>query len=170
MRDISGTRRVAGTGIMFALALVMQFLESLIPSPFPMAPGIKLGLSNIVTMFSLFSLGIPEAFLIVALKGLFAFITRGPSAGILSLAGGLLSVTVMALLSKLGRSWGITSVAGAVFHNMGQLMAECVMLKSSAALYYAPVLMISGVVMGTVTAYVLRVLEPYLRRLSGTPE
>ena len=167
MRDSSKVRRVAGTGILFALALVLQFAESLIPSPFPMAPGIKLGLSNIVTMFCLFSVGLRETLLIAVLKGLFAFITRGPAAGILSLAGGAVSVLLMILMRKLGQSDGIISVTGAVGHNMGQLAAECAMMKSAAALYYGPVLIISGVVMGTVTAYVLMALRPYLERVRG---
>ena len=165
MRKNYSARRTAFTGVMFALALVLQFTESMIPSPFPSVPGIKLGLSNIVTMFSLFTVGIPDAFLIAVLKGVFAFITRGPSAGTLSLAGGLLSMTAMTVCAKLGRSRGFTGIIGAVFHNLGQLAAECLMLKSTAALYYAPVLIISGTVMGTVTAYILRVLDPYLERL-----
>lgn len=168
MRNTSKVRRIAGTGLLFALALVMQFVESLVPSPFPMVPGIKLGLSNIVTMFCLFSMGVREALLIAVLKGLFAFMTRGPAAGILSLAGGLLSVLLMTAVQKLGQSGGITSITGAVGHNLGQLAAECVMLKSAAALYYGPLLIISGVVMGTVTAYVLHILKPYLEKLRGT--
>jgi heptaprenyl diphosphate synthase len=168
LRDSSRVRRIAGTGLLFALALVLQFVESLVPSPFPMAPGIKLGLSNIVTMFCLFSVGLKEALFIAVLKGLFAFITRGPAAGILSLAGGLLSVLLMTAVQKLGQSDGITSITGAVGHNLGQLAAECVMMKSAAALYYGPLLIVSGVVMGTVTAYVLHVLKPYLEKLRGT--
>ena len=170
MRNSARIRKTAGTGLLFSLALVMQLIETLIPSPFPMIPGIRLGLSNIVTMFCLFSVGIGEAALIAVLKGLFAFVTRGPAAGILSLTGGLLSVVMMTAALKLGQSSGIISVIGAVAHNLGQLAAECVMIKSSAAMYYAPVLIISGLVVGTVTAYVLRVLEPYLCRIRGQEE
>ncbi len=102
MRNSARIRKTAGTGLLFSLALVMQLIETLIPSPFPMIPGIRLGLSNIVTMFCLFSVGIGEAALIAVLKGLFAFVTRGPAAGILSLTGGLLSVVMMTAALKLG--------------------------------------------------------------------
>ncbi|MBP0969591.1 MAG: Gx transporter family protein [Oscillospiraceae bacterium] len=167
MRGKDKARKTAGMGMLFALALVLQFLESLVPVPFPAAPGIKLGLSNTVTMFCLFTLGVPCAVLVALLKGVFAFITRGPVAGVLSLAGGILSVIVMHILDGAGQSKGLTCVSGAVSHNIGQLAAECVMMKSSAALYYIPVLTVSGVVMGTVTAYVFRSIRPYLDRIYG---
>jgi len=160
-------RRTAGMGMLFALALVLQYVESLIPSLFTFAPGIKLGLSNIVTMFCLFCAGLPEALTIAVLKGVFAFIIRGPAAGILSTVGGIGSVAVMKLLIKFRQSRGLTSVFGAVSHNMFQLAAECVMMKSRAALYYAPVLVVSGIVMGTVTAYITRTVMPYLEKISG---
>ena len=167
MRNGSKTRRIARIGLLFALALILQYLESLVPVPFPAAPGIKLGLSNVVTMFCLFSVGTPDAFLIAVLKGGFAILTRGPAAGALSLAGGLFSVAVMLVLTKTGQSRGLTGVAGAVSHNMGQLAAECIIMRSSAALYYAPLLIISGVVMGTVTVYAYKAAEPYLERVRG---
>ena len=158
MRNGSKTRRIARTGLLFALALILQYLESLVPVPFPAAPGIKLGLANSVLLYGVY---------IAVLKGGFAFLTRGPAAGALSLAGGLFSVAVMLVLTKTGQSRGLTGVAGAVSHNMGQLAAECIIMRSSAALYYAPLLIISGVVMGTVTVYAYKAAEPYLERVRG---
>ena len=167
MRKDDKTKRTAGLGLMFALAIVLQFVENLIPSPFSFAPGIRLGLSNIVTMFCLFTFGLPDALLIALLKGLFALVTRGPAAGILSAAGGIASVIVMRLMKETGSSRGLISVLGAVTHNLAQLLAECLMMKSSAAMYYLPVLVISGIIMGSLTALVLKAVTPYLDRLSS---
>ncbi len=158
--------RTAGLGMMFALAIVLQFLENLVPSPFSFAPGIKMGLSNTVTMFALLSLGFSEALYIAALKGLFAFVTRGATAGILSTAGGIASVLVMMIMRRIGSSQGLMSVTGAVTHNMAQLVAESIMMKSAAAMFYIPVLTASGIVMGTITAVVHRTIRPYLEKLS----
>ena len=166
MNSNSNSKRTAGLGLMFALALILQFVESAIPSPFSFAPGIKLGLSNTVTMFCLFTFGLPDALCIAILKGLFALITRGVAAGILSLAGGFMSVLVMKLVSRMGRSRGMTSVAGAVTHNLSQLTVECLMMKSTAALYYLPILTVSGIIMGCLTAVVLKNIDPYLDKLS----
>ena len=92
---MSPARRAAELGIFAALALVLSFLESLLP-PLPMMPpGAKLGLSNIVTMFLASSQGLVPALLIALLKGLFAGVTRGFTAMVLSLAGGMLSTCVM---------------------------------------------------------------------------
>lgn len=72
-------------------------------------PAIKLGLSNIVVMYALLFLRTRTALLLVVLKALFAFLTRGATAGFLSLCGGALSLAVMLVLLQLPVS-GISSV------------------------------------------------------------
>ena len=80
---------IALIGLLGALALVLGILENLLP-PLPgMPPGAKAGLSNLVTMFAAGAIGLPAALFIAAIKGLFAFLTRGVSAGLMSLCGGL---------------------------------------------------------------------------------
>ena len=76
---------IALIGLLGALALVLGILENLLP-PLPgMPPGAKAGLSNLVTMFAAGAIGLPAALFIAAIKGLFAFLTRGVSAGLMSL-------------------------------------------------------------------------------------
>ena len=164
MRSDTRTKRIALEAILFSLALVLQSIENMIPTPFHLAPGIKLGLSNIVTMFVLSACGYRDALILAVMKGIFAFITRGPVAGILSACGGVGSVSVMKLSERSDCSEGMVSVFGAVSHNIFQLLMDCVLLKSTVALYYAPVLMISGVLMGIITAYILRLLDPVLKK------
>lgn len=160
--------RIALVAILCGLALCLGFLESLIP-PIPfLPPGAKLGCSNIITMFAAGSLGLPSALLIAALKGGFAFITRGATAGIMSLSGGILSAAAMYLLMKYARKMlgliGI-SVICALCHNAGQLLAAVFITDTASIVYYAPALALFGIATGTVTGIVLRAVIPALEKI-----
>ena len=164
-------RQIAVMGMFFALALVLSFLEGLLP-PVPMLPpGVKLGLSNIVTMYCLLYMGRGPAYLLAVLKAGFAFLTRGGTAGLLSLCGGLFAVTVMALLMLPKRHMAsvfLLSVSGAVFHNLGQLAGSSLLIGGFAAFAYLPVLLLAGVAMGTVTGLILKTVLPAVERLNFT--
>ncbi len=157
-------RRIAYLGLLLAMAVALSALENALPG-FTAVPGIRLGLSNIVTMYALFFMGAPAAFTLAGLKSGFVLLTRGVTAGMFSLAGGLLSVGVMLLANRLHASRAMTSVAGAVCHNLGQLAVAWGLLRSAYALYYLPVLVLSGIGMGLLTAVVLRLVLPALARL-----
>lgn len=163
------TKRVALMGVLGAQALALSFLESLLP-PLPgMPPGAKPGFSNIVTMYTVSSIGTVQAFYITLIKALFAGLTRGPSAFMMSLVGGVLStLTMSALMRMSGKPLGIAgiSVSSAVAHNAGQLLVAMVMLKSTAAIGYMPVLIFFSIATGLVTGTVLKYLMPALDRQS----
>lgn len=161
------TKNVALSGLLFALALALSFIESTIAPLLGLMPGIKIGLANVVVMYALFFMGTRQALLLVVLKAFFVFLTRGAVAGFLSLSGGLLSLFIMVLLQHLPvkPTYFILSVCGAVFHNMGQLIAASLVLSSAFALGYAPVLLISGLVMGAVTSLSLKAVLPALQKL-----
>jgi heptaprenyl diphosphate synthase len=94
-------RRAAFTGMLLALAAALSFLEGLLPVTAMLPPGVRLGLSNIVTMYALFFLGKKEALAVAAGKSLFVLLTRAPVAALLSFCGGVLSILVMlAVLRK----------------------------------------------------------------------
>lgn len=152
-------------GMLFALAVAFSYLESLVPS-FIAVPGIKLGLSNIITMYCLFFIGAVPALVLAALKSGFVFITRGTTAALLSMAGGMCSVAVMSLFMRIKASKGAASVVGAVTHNVAQLLMSSVLLGSWLTLYYLPVLIISGIIMGAVTALILKLILPAFSRLN----
>lgn len=158
-------RRVALTGVLFALAMGLSFLENAIAPLLGLPPGVKPGLANVVVMVSLFLLTRREAVFLVVLKAGFNLLYRGVTAGIISLVGGLVSVIIMILLllPKRQPSVLIVSVAGALGHNLGQFLAVRLLL-GPAFIYYLPVLLISGVVMGSITAALLRVLLPALQK------
>lgn len=159
-------KRVAFTGILAALAIVLSFLESLIP-PIPfMPPGTKLGLSNIVTMYAAGTVGLPYAIFIAILKSGFAFMTRGVMAGVMSLCGGIVSTFVMWLiLKKTSASLTVIGVCGALSHNLAQLAVAWFLMRA-AVFYYAPFMLILGVITGILTGIILKLSLPPLERVS----
>ena len=120
-------------GLLFALSVVLSFLEGTLTPLLGLPPGVKLGLANVVVMYALFFLGRGSAFTLVLLKSFFVLLTRGAMAGALSLGGGLLSLGVMAVLClfRSRPSVFILSVCGAITHNFGQLLVINLLMTQS---------------------------------------
>lgn len=162
-------KRLALMGLLFALAMALSFLESLLPALPMLPPGIRLGLSNIVTMYALFVLGPVSGYTIAVLKALFVLLTRGAVAAAMSAAGGVFSVTIMLLLSLLPgikEQYLLLSVFGGAAHNIGQLVMARFIINNQYVWYYFPVLLVAGLLMGAITGMALRVVLPYLNRLN----
>ena len=161
----SPAKNTAFTGMLFALALSLSYLESLTTPLLGLPPGVKLGLANIVVMYALLALSRRQALLLVVLKAGFALLVRGLPGGALSLAGGLLSLGVMVLLMlpKHRPSVWLLSIAGAICHNLGQLVVVQLWM-GGVTFYYMPVLLLSGVAMGTLCALLLRTLLPAMEK------
>lgn len=159
--------KVAFTGLLGALALVLSFLEGLLP-PLPMLPpGAKLGLSNVATMYAAGSIGLPCALFLAVLKGGFALLGRGVTAGLMSLCGGVVSTLCMwLLLRKNGVSLMAIGVCGALSHNAAQL-AVAWWLASPAVVFYIPALVVLGVLTGLLTGLALKLCLPPLQKLGA---
>jgi heptaprenyl diphosphate synthase len=169
MKNLNRTQMLVLTSMIFAAALVLAIVENMLP-PLPIAvPGVKFGLSNIAVMYALFFLGKKQAYTIGILKSVFVFITRGGIAGLLSLSGGILSITVMIMLMALFRdriTYLILSIFGAVFHNVGQFIVITVIYTGMNMWAYFPVLLISGLAAGIVTSTLLKFIMPAFKRLA----
>lgn len=141
--------KVAYLGVFTALALIFSYVETLIPIQFGI-PGVKLGLANLIIVIALYRMKLSEAYLLSIVRVLLAgFIFGNYFSIIYSLAGGILSLTVMALLRKKGGFSVIgVSIAGGVFHNIGQLIVASVIVETFSVMYYVPVLLIAGLVTG----------------------
>ena len=155
---------------MCALALALSYLETLIPAYPGFPPGAKPGLSNIVTMFMAGSSGTPYAFFITIIKGLFAGVTRGFTAMLMSLSGGILSTAAACLLFRFAKNKlgyiGI-SIVCAVCHNIGQLAAACIISgTASLVVGYGPLLLIFAVVTGLLTGAILKAVMPTLAKIA----
>ena len=155
--------RVAYFGVFTALALIFSYVETLIPVNLGI-PGVKLGLANLIIVVVLYKMRLSEAYLLSVVRVLLAgFIFGNYFSIIYSLAGGLLSLTVMALLKKWGGfSLQGISIAGGVFHNIGQLIVAAVVVETFSVTYYFPVLLVAGLLTGLVIGIVA---EMMLKRL-----
>lgn len=144
-------KKTAYMGIFLALALICSYIETLIPFHIGI-PGVKLGLTNIVIVWALYLLGTKEALAISVMRIVLSGMMFGNAFSIAySLAGGLLSFIVMVLLKKTGRFKCISvSIAGGIFHNIGQLLVAAVIVQNLSVFYYIPVLFISGTITGLV--------------------
>lgn len=162
------TKVIARFGILAALALVLGYAEQWIPIA-PGVPGIKLGLSNTVLLYAVYMASPVEAAMLMVCKVVLSgFMFAGFSAMLYSLAGGILSLIVMLILSRVPKIGVIgVSAAGAVSHNIGQLAAASLMLGVGTVWVYLPALMLSGVIMGPITGYIAKSVFSYLQK-SGT--
>lgn len=136
-------------GLTLALALIMGYVETLIPFDFGV-PGIKLGLPNLVTVFLMYSTGFTSAITVNLLRILLSGLLFGNMSMIIySLSGAIFSFVCMLLVKKTDRFSPVgVSIVGGVSHNAGQLFIACMALGTKQILLYAPVLMISGAAAG----------------------
>ncbi len=145
------TKKLAVMGLLTALAMIFGYVEAILPISVGI-PGVKLGLANIVIVFALYRLKPSEAFLINLVRIVLVNLMFGNlSIMLYSLAGGILSVCVMTLLKKSDRFsiYGV-SIAGGVFHNIGQLVVAMLVLETASLIYYGPVLLVAGLITGLI--------------------
>lgn len=150
--------KVARYGLLTALALVLSWVESLLP---PLgAPGVKLGLPNLAVVFALYRLGWKDACVISLVRVVLVTLLFGNGAALAySISGAALSLTLMGLLNKTGKFSSIgVSVAGGVAHNAGQILVAMALLETSRLAWYLPVLWVSGTIAGVLIGIVSGVL------------
>lgn len=155
-------------GLFVSQALILSIVESWIPVPAPV-PGVKLGLANIITVTVIIFFGFREAVSVVIVRCVLSAIFGGGGWMIFlfSVSGGVLSTIVMAVLYKSGRNkFSVTgiSIAGAIAHNIGQILIAAFFMKDLAVAIVLPVLLVSGSVMGFFVGLVSTFLEGALRK------
>lgn len=143
------TKRLALTGLLTALALVLSYLETLVPLSLAV-PGVKLGLPNLVVIFALYRLRPGTAALISLLRvALVGLLFGNGMALAYSAAGAVFSFLVMLGLKQSGKFGCVgVSVAGAVAHNLAQILTAALLLETGRLAWYFPVLCLSGTVAG----------------------
>lgn len=159
------TKKIANMAVLVAVAMIFSYVESLIPINFGV-PGMKLGIANLVTVTGLYFLAVPEVLAVVAMRVLLTGFLFGNGMSIIySLAGGLLSVLVMAGMKKLKGFFIIgISIAGGIAHNMGQLAIAALVVESLKLVYYLPALLAAGAVTGFLIGLVSGKLLPVVKR------
>ena len=159
------TKKVAYLGVFMALALILSYVEALIPFSVGI-PGVKLGLTNIVTVLMLYIATPVETFVLCVLRAILSGFMFGNVFSIIySLAGCILSFFAMLLLKKTDKFKIVSiSVIGGVSHNIGQIIVASIVLSTYSVAYYVLVLLVAGTLTGLVIGLIS---EEIVLRIAG---
>lgn len=153
-------KRITQLALLTIIALIIFIIELRIPNLVPI-PGVKLGLANIVTVYAMYHYTAKETMMIVLARILLGSIFGGNISAIFySLGGALLCLVGMLLLRRVideKHIW-ICSILGAVLHNIGQIGAAVLMMKTTAVFFYLPFLLVSGCIAGAFTGACAQIL------------
>lgn len=151
------------------LALIIFAVESMLPPLVPI-PGIKLGLANIITLVIIKNGSARDACLVLIMRIVLAAFFFGQAVSLLySMTGGLLCLAVMYLINRLlrGHFLFLTSISGALAHNIGQLFIAFLLTEVSGVIVYLPFLLLSGIITGLFTGLCAHFAQKYLIPLTA---
>lgn len=165
MQKNSKAKTASLYGLLIALAMVMSFVESLIPIHF-LVPGVKLGLANLVTVAGLYLIGIPGTIAVTLIRIVLVGLSFGnPYSMLYGLAGSALSLTVMALIRKFNLLSQVgVSVLGGIAHNLGQISFAAWVVRTPGLFYYLPFLMAVGCAAGVAVGVLGGILTTRLKK------
>ena len=163
-------KRTALIAVLVALALAISVAENWIPLAFIPVPGVKLGLSNIVTLFALYFLCFRDAFTVLILRCVLASLFgSGITALAFSVTGGIFALVTMFLLLKSDKfSLAGVSIAGAAMHSVGQIIASFFMLGTFSVIFYLPFLLIASIFTGALTGTISHLLFKHLEKIKNS--
>ena len=148
------TNQLTLCALLIAVALVLSYMERFFPLQLLIPlPGIKLGLANIVTVMALYFFGEKHAFTILVLRCVLGSVFGGGISGLaFSLTGGLLAMTTMSIVRRIGlfSVYGV-SILGAASHNIGQILVAMFLMNSVYVAGYLPYLLAVSVFTGMAT-------------------
>ncbi len=153
---------VSFMGISLALTAALSWFDTLISLSLPI-PGIRLGLANVAVTAMLIKYGIPSGLVLSLLRSGFVFLTRGATAAVMSLCGGLAAfAAAVILITVMKRSLRFSCIISALFHITGQLAASCLLTGSVYTLAYAPLLYPVSLAAGYLTGTILQIFYKYI--------
>lgn len=156
------TKKLTLLSLMVAYSLALYLLEIVIPNPLiALFPGAKLGLSNIITLICLISFGFKDTFVILTIRIFLSSIFAGSATSLLySISGGYLSLIFMYIVHRARFNTISTSIVGAIFHNIGQLLMASLIVYNISFMTYLPFMLgasiITGLFIGLVVNFVLK--------------
>ncbi|MBO5009683.1 MAG: Gx transporter family protein [Clostridia bacterium] len=162
---MNNTKKLTTLSLLISVAMVLSYIESLIPA-FVAVPGVKVGLSNIATVFALYTLGAPGAVAVSVIRVFLSSLLFGNFAMMIySLAGAALALTFMILIKATGLFSEVgVSVIGGIMHNAGQIIAAAFMMENSGIVSYLVPLVISGTIAGVAVGLISALL---IKRIGG---
>ena len=167
---MKGLKKLIFLSLLVSLGLALSVIESMMPIPF-VAPGAKLGLSNIVILITMVLFGFKEALIVGILKSfVFILVTGSVSSLFYSLSGSILSLFTMYLVfTKFSKVFSLigVSIFGAIAHNFAQILVASLMMKNFRIFSYYPILMLTslftGYFVGLASIYILRNLKKHMK-------
>lgn len=161
----SPAQRVTWSAILASAALMLSYIEAIIPISVGV-PGVKLGLANLVILIALYEMNFLSALSVNLIRILLSgLLFSGIFAMLYSLAGGILSLLVMALLKKTNKFSMIgVSMAGSVTHNFGQILVASAVVSNIHMFVYFPVLVFSGITAGIAIGFAAYILNSRLQK------
>lgn len=143
------TKKLVTLAVTISVAMILSFVESRIPA-FVAIPGVKVGLANIAVIFALYKMGWREAITVSVIRVILVALLFGSVVSLAySIAGALISLSLMILLRKIGIFTEVAvSVVGGITHNIGQILIAFLLLETKVVFYYLPFLLVSGVIAG----------------------
>ncbi len=167
---MNNTKKLTTLSLLIAVAMILSYVESLIPA-FVAVPGVKVGLSNIATVFALYTIGASGAVAVSVIRVFLSSLLFGNFAMMIySLAGAALALSFMIILkiANIFSEVGV-SVAGGVMHNAGQVIAAAFMMENAGIASYLVPLVISGTVagvaIGLISALLIKRIGRYMKKL-----
>ncbi len=162
----TSVRHLVTLAMFTTMALIIFIVEAQIPMPFPI-PGIKLGLSNIITLFILFKYKPKDALIVLLIRIFLGSLFAGQLVSFFySLSGGLLCWCGMSIVNHLlkRKYFWITSIIGAILHNIGQITAAMIVMQSVQVIWYLPFLMLSGCLTGLFTGLIMEAVVSHCKK------
>ena len=151
-----------------ALAISIYVLENLLPRPFPF---MKIGLSNVVVLILLIKWNFRSALVVAVTKtfigGFFSGTVLSPTT-LFSFGGSLAALIVMLVFirTKIALSVIGISIAGAVAHNITQLLiVRSILIKENSIFYLTPLMILMGIVTGVITGYLAKMFMDRFKKI-----
>lgn len=162
------TKKITFLGLCASVALILSYLESLLPPLFSAVPGIKMGLANIIIIFILYRQGVKSAAAVSVVRLAAVTLLFGNMMTLLySAVGALISLALMALFKRLDFFSAVgVSIIGGVSHNLGQVLVAMVVMNTAEIGYYMLVLAVSGTVAGILVGIAGSALLHGMRKVS----
>ena len=149
------TKKLTTLSMLTAIALTIFMVEAQIP-PLTPIPGIKMGLSNIVTVFIVFAIGPREAAAVLFVRIFLGAVFAGNFSTIFySAAGGLCAILVTIGLRKIltQKQLWVAGVCGAIAHSIGQMAMAIALLETPGLIAYLPIMIVASIISGTFTGF-----------------
>lgn len=165
MRNL--TKKIALLGVLTSVALVLSYLEAMLPPISTAAPGIKMGLPNIIVILLLYKFGLKEALMVSGIRVFIVALLFGNVMTLAySVAGAVLSLALMTLFKKLNLFSIIgVSIIGGISHNLGQILVAIFLFDTIQIGYYMIILAITGTIAGVIIGVIGSILVKKLEKI-----